>query len=227
MQIDATNSGQEPHHAQVVRLNDGVTMDQLNEALQQGPEAALGLVSLAGGVGGIGPGEIQTVYLNLTEGDYILLCFIAGHDGMPHLAKGMIEPVTVTAATGQKAAAPEADITLGLHDFSFDMDEVIEAGEVNIKVDNHGVQPHEWILFKLDEGKTLADMPAFLAQGENASGPPPGTEAGGAQAISSHGSEVIAMNLDAGNYVALCFLPDPESGKSHAELGMIQEFTVS
>lgn len=227
IEISAKNSGQHPHHAQFVRLNGGVSMDQINEALRQGPVAALTLVSLAGGVGGIEPGGEQTDYLNLTEGNYVILCFIAGQDGVPHLAKGMMTPITVTPATGPQASAPEADITLGLHDFSFQMEEPIPAGEVNVRVDNHGVQPHEWILFKLDEGKTLADMQAFLAEGENAAGPPPGTEAGGAQAISSHGSEIITMNLDAGSYVAVCCLRDPQTGKSHAEFGMIQEFTIS
>ena len=227
VEISATNSGQEPHHAQFVRLNEGVTMDQLTEALRQGHEAALALVSLAGGVGGIEPGGEQTVYLNLTEGSYVMLCFIAGQDGVPHLAKGMITPITVTPATGPQATAPEADITISLHDFSFQMNGPIPAGEVNLRVDNQGVQPHEWIIFKLDDGQTLADMQAFLAAGEDAAGPPPGTEAGGGQAISSGGSEIITMNLDAGTYVAVCFLPDPETGKSHAELGMVQEFTVS
>jgi hypothetical protein len=43
------NIGQEAHHAQIVRLNTGVTLDQFTAALRQGEGPALALVSLAGG----------------------------------------------------------------------------------------------------------------------------------------------------------------------------------
>jgi len=34
------------------------------------------------------------------------------------------------------------------------------------------------------------------------------------------------LGREPGNYVAVCFVPDPASGKAHAELGMITPFTV-
>src|SRR5262245_49703476 len=39
------NEGPEPHHAQFVRLNDGVTVAQFGMAIMQGPGPALAMVS--------------------------------------------------------------------------------------------------------------------------------------------------------------------------------------
>ena len=55
----------------------------------------------------------------------------------------------------------------------------LKAGAHTFKVSNQGAQSHEMILFKLAEGKTLADMQAFLSNPESG-GPPPGEQAGGA-----------------------------------------------
>jgi hypothetical protein len=58
--INLVNEGQEPHHAQVVRLNDGVTLDQFNAALQEGETAAFPLISFVGGPGLVDPGLSTT-----------------------------------------------------------------------------------------------------------------------------------------------------------------------
>ncbi|CAA9574551.1 MAG: hypothetical protein AVDCRST_MAG33-2895 [uncultured Thermomicrobiales bacterium] len=36
----------------------------------------------------------------------------------------------------------------------------------------------------------------------------------------------VAIDLEPGYYVALCFITDPESGAPHAMLGMIELFEV-
>jgi uncharacterized cupredoxin-like copper-binding protein len=226
VEVHAKNTGKEMHHAQFVRLNEGVTVEQLNTAFAENPESALGMVTLAGGIGAINPGEEQTVYVELDGGQYVLVCLIAGEDGVPHLAKGMEKALTVTGTGGSTAQAPQADIMLGMNDFSFDMPDTLDAGEINIMVMNHGKQPHEWVLLKLDEDKSIDDVKAYFAAGDETA-PPPGTEAGGVQAMSSGASSVVTMNFKAGNYVAVCFIPDADSGKAHAELGMLKAFTVS
>jgi len=57
--VKLANMGQEAHTAYVVRLNDGVTFDQMKAALLQGGDAFLSLVSLAGGVYTTPPGATQ------------------------------------------------------------------------------------------------------------------------------------------------------------------------
>ncbi len=96
--LTLVNDGHEVHHAQFARLNDNVTMDQLMSTMQQGPEKALSLVTVAGGPGQIVPGQRQTVTVNLTPGNYVVLCFVSGEDNVPHLAKGMMSNIQVAAA---------------------------------------------------------------------------------------------------------------------------------
>jgi uncharacterized cupredoxin-like copper-binding protein len=221
--ITLVNDGQEPHHAQLVRLNDGVTLEQFQTALQQGPEAALPLAVAAGGPGIVDPGLSSQVTVDLSPGQYLLLCFVPGHDGVPHLAKGMVKPIEVVARTGQvKAVAPRADVTVKLLDFSFILPSEIKAGRQVWQVVNEGPQPHEILLIKLVEGKSMADVQAFMHAAHAA---PPFTNVGGFQAI--HPGETGWLNLDLtpGDYVALCYVPD-ENGKSHLEHGMMLPFTV-
>lgn len=221
--INFQNIGKEWHHAQLARLNDGVTMEQLDEAMKKDSNAALGMVNLVGGVGALDPNGSGSVTLKLQEGQYLLLCFIPSADGVPHLAKGMIRPLTVKGA-GATAAEPKADVTVNMADFHFTMPAEVKAGKQVWKVINDGPQPHEIALVRLAEGKTLDDIYAWYAKPE---GPQPFNMVGGMQGMNA-GVPAAFINLDLqpGNYVAVCDIPDPASGKPHSELGMVMPFTV-
>lgn len=219
-----TNSGDEPHHAQFVKLNEGVTPEELNVALENpDPSAAFALVTLAGGPGAITNGQEMNVALNLEEGTYMALCFIGGEDGVPHMAKGMLHTFEVTAGEGHAHSAPTADLTLDMHDFGFEIPTDLKAGPVSMEVVNSGEQPHELVLIKLQDGKTLADAEAWM-QAED--GPPPGDMAGGVMVMGGGQTSFVTMDLEAGNYIAICFIPDPASGQPHFLMGMIDEFPV-
>jgi uncharacterized cupredoxin-like copper-binding protein len=219
------NKGQEPHHVQLARLNDGVTMEQFQTALQQGPEAALPLVTLTGGVGVIASGQSQEVMVELTPGQYVLLCFVSGHDNVPHLAKGMIASMEVVEGTGQaRASEIKSAGTVKLLDFSFVLPAEIKAGQQVWQIDNQGGQGHEFILVKLAEGKTMADVAAFM---ESPHGAPPFEFAGGLQGIAPGASGWLTLDLQPGNYVAMCHIPDPATGHAHTELGMVMPFRVN
>lgn len=226
-----TNTGKEPHQAQLAKLNDGVTMDQLQAALKSGDDsAALKLVSLAGGPNAVAPGAKQTVTMNLAPGNYLMLCFVSGADNVPHLAKGMIKPFQVASAPAGAAgapnqvAAPTSDGKVALQDFSIAMPDNLTAGTHTWEVTNAGPQPHELTIMKLQAGKTMADLQTAM-QGQ-VQGPPPVDPVGGLGAISPNSSAWVTADLTPGDYIALCFVPDPSSGKAHAELGMIKPFTV-
>jgi len=217
------NAGKEPHHAQFLRLNDGVTMEQFQAALQEGIAAVMTVASLTGGPSVIDPGMSQSVTLNLTPGQYMLLCVIAGADGVPHLAKGMVAPLTVTPAEKVAGAAPKADGQVRLLDFSFRLPQTIKAGQQTWEIKNDGKQPHEMTLIKLAEGKTMADVAAFMAQ---PAGAPPFADVGGMQGIMPGATAWLDLNLEPGSYVALCHIPDMASGEEHMHLGMIMPFSV-
>jgi uncharacterized cupredoxin-like copper-binding protein len=227
VKIKLVNDGQEPHHAQIVRLNDGVTLEQFQAALQEGEAAAFPLVAFVGGPGLVDPGLSTQVTLDLTPGQYVLLCFIPSHDGVPHLAKGMVRPLEVVAGTDKAQASqsqPQADATVKLLDFSFVLPAEIKTGRQIWQIVNEGQQPHEIMLIKLAAGKGIADVQAFLHSPEGA---PPFSQIGGFQAINPGASGWLNLNLIPGEYVAICHIPDPASGHAHSELGMIMPFTVN
>ncbi len=221
-----TNTGAEPHHVQFLRLNDGVTAEQFEEALKQGEGPAMALVKQVGGVGAVHPGGTASAVINLTAGEYVILCLIPSpSDGMAHHAKGMIKSLTVVAGENS-ASEPTADLVVRLKDFAFEMPESLPAGPLTIQVINDGPEPHEFNILKLEEGKTVSDVMAFL--GGQAGGPPPFAPVGGANGIDAGGVEYAELNLEPGNYVAICNIPSPKAeGHPHFTLGMIKEFTVT
>jgi len=177
-------------------------------------------------------------------------------DGLPHAAKGMVKQVTVTApAAGASAvASPSAGSAITMKDFAFDGATTFNAGNVTIKVDNSGPQIHEMNILKLAQGKTAQDVLGFLhameaavpAVGANASagpsgasinisakpaagapsGPPPFSAAGGINGFSQGLGGWANVNFTPGDYVFICNVPDPNSGKAHYDLGMIKAFSV-
>ncbi|MEZ4737057.1 MAG: hypothetical protein R3E79_59015 [Caldilineaceae bacterium] len=223
VRITIDSDGKEPHHAQLARLNDGVTQEQFLAAMQESFKAMIPLVSFTGGPAPIDAGGSQTVLMELTAGNYVVLCFIPSADGLPHLAKGMIGFFEVV--TGEnKTAAPTADATVELLDFSYRLPENIKAGKQLWSVVNRGTQLHEINLMKLAEGKTLDDVMAWMMQ---PAGPPPFLNVGGFQGINPSATGWMELDLAAGQYIAICHIPDPATGKAHEELGMVLPFTVT
>ena len=217
------NHGQEPHHAQLLRLNDGVSFEDFAAALQAEGDGALRLVTLTGGPGALSTLKTTEVTLDLTPGSYALACFISSPDGVPHLAKGMLKPLTVTPAEAQDVRGPEVSGTMTLRDFSFEMPATVPAGTVSYRVFNAGPQPHELNILKLAPGATAADV---LAWQPDQGAPPPFEAVGGMNGLSQGVDDAMTINLQPGEYVAICNIPDPGSGIAHSRLGMIRPFTV-
>ncbi|MGH2532060.1 MAG: hypothetical protein ACRDJW_07100 [Thermomicrobiales bacterium] len=97
--IRFTNDGQDAHELQLMRLNDGVAIHQFMRAFEEGVDAALGMASMEGGVEAIGPGQTAEVTVDLPEGEYVLISLVdSPDDGVPDAFKGMVKPLTVTAA---------------------------------------------------------------------------------------------------------------------------------
>ncbi len=232
--VQMKNTGKEIHHTQFMLLNTGVTPQQLGAAFAKGEQGlgeVFGLVTQTGGVGVILPGGSAEVILDLKEGQYMIACFIAGDDHIPHLAKGMLMPLKVTAAPATTAATPAVNGTITLFDFNFTMPDTLPAGKSMYMVTNTGAQFHEFNIGQLAPGKTLADAKAFLDPAPNTpppAGPPPVAPVGGMNALSKGNSGIVVLDLKPGDYVAVCNVPDQSkpNGDSHVHLGMIKAFTV-
>jgi hypothetical protein len=223
------NKGRETHQAQVVRLNDGVTQAQFQAALQNPDErVVLSMISLAGGPNAVDAGGKQTTVSDLRAGQYALLCFVESDDGVPHLAKGMVKPFEVTApAQAASANPPQAKANITLVDSSFLGTESIGSGKTTVQVTNGGPQPHEMTIIRLKEGLTVDQLSAVLTgQAPPPPGPPPIESAGGVAALSVGLKGWADLDLTAGNYALLCFVPDATTGETHAAKGMIKGLTV-
>ena len=120
--ITLENEGDEPHHAQLFRLNDGATVDDLAEALATGdPAAAMEVGSFAGGTGLVDPGEESQAeaIVELAPGQYALICFVPDAEGTPHLAHGMLRPFEVVEGEQVPAQPADANAEISLVDFAF------------------------------------------------------------------------------------------------------------
>jgi hypothetical protein len=228
--VQMNNTGKEVHHAQFMLLNSGVTPEQLGAAFQKGPDAAFPLVTFPGGAGAVAPGGSSEVILNLKEGQYMIACFVSGADNIPHLAKGMIMPLKVTAAPAAAAAAPAVNGTITMVDFNFDLPATFPAGKSMYTVQNTGAQFHEFNLLQIAPGKTLDDVKKFFdpPQGAPPSGPPPALPIGGMNALTRGNTGIVVLDLKPGDYAAVCNVPDQSkpNGDTHLHLGMIKGFTV-
>lgn len=239
--IELSNVGQEPHHMQVLKLNDGMSQEQFQtvvdgvlEALPTEGEAALfrlfQVSTVAGGPSVVNPGLKTSVILDLDEGQYAFACFLPSPDGHPHIAKGMLSTAEVTAAPDSNPAAPKEDVTVTLNDYAFTgVPATMSAGESTIKVTNAGQEPHEMVLAKLS-GVTIEQVGEMLSGPPPAgapAGPPPFEFVGGYQGTMPGDSGWVVIDLEPGEYGLICLIPSPPNDFApHFALGMVNTITV-
>lgn len=199
------------------RLNDGVTLDQLNEALTQpDPFAVLSLVSLLGGASNTTDDRMIT---ELQPGQHVVISF--SENGPP-----AVYPFTAGEASG--ATAPTADVTADLVDFNFAIPANIETGPKVWQIGNKGGQWHEMAIVKLNEGVTTDDILAMMSAEEPAEGPPPYEEIAFWSPNSPGETGYVTWDLPAGEYTVICFLPDIAGDMTaHAAHGMVSNLTVT
>lgn len=220
------NQGETWHHLQLVKLPAGMTIEQFQAGMtQMQPGAPLPpWFDEAGGVNPPPPGEPARVTQHLDAGEYVVLCFVDTPDRVPHVMKGMIQPLTVTPASVEVAGLPATDLSLTLVDYAFSFSAPPTAGTHVIRVENAATQAHEIALFRFEEGKTMDDL---MAWAETYEGPAPVVAAGGVPGMRPGQAVNIEVTLTPGEYVALCFLPDATDGQLHMVHGMVLPFTVS
>ena len=214
-------AGQEIHHLQLIKLEQGKTFADFQAASKgQPPEWAVPY----GGVNPPAPGGMSVATQTMEPGNYAVVCFVEGADKVPHIAKGMMKGLTVTADANANMTEPTADVTLTLNDYSFTLSKPLVAGRQMIKVENAAAQPHEVVLVQLDPGKTMQDLGKWVA---DMKGPPPGKPVGGIPAFMKGKNAYFEATLAPGDYGMICFVPDVKDNKPHVEHGMVQQFKIS
>jgi hypothetical protein len=222
--FDLVDRGAEPHHIWLVRLEEGKTVDDLMRAVQANPmEMPAWAVSIGGPNTPMPGGETNATVL-LEPGSYAMVCVIPAPDGVPHVAKGMVHPLTVVPATGEPTTEPAADVTLTMNDYDFQLSKPITAGRHTVRVVNAGPQEHEVIVVKLAPGKTVKDAEAWIV---NPQGPPPGEFFGGTTGMARGIHNDVTIDFTPGEYALLCMVPDAKDGKPHIAHGMAKQIRVS
>lgn len=221
--IRLVDEGKELHHVQLVKLEDGKTFEDFAQAVKHpGPPPTWAVED-----GGPNPprpgGGIAEVTQVLEPGNYVLACFVPSADGMPHIAKGMMRPITVTPASAASATEPVADIVMTLNDYGFELSKPLTPGKHVIRIENAGQQAHELVLARMAPGKKAADLARWV---EKMAGPPPAEPLGGIAGIHPGGHGYITVDLTPGNYGFLCFILDAKDGKPHVAHGMMEDVKV-
>ena len=122
------------------------------------------------------------------------------------------------SGTEQESAA---DVTVTAKEYSFDLSATPTADTEEVTLQNDGKLPHVLVFARINEGFTLDE--AFELEGEKGSAEEvikpvevkPGQSA----------TAKVSGPLEAGNYAMLCPIP-AGGGKTHYDLGQVQEFEI-
>ena len=224
--LKLVNKGSELHHVQIFRLTGGKTYADLLAGMKSmAPNSPLPpWIEIVAGPNAPVPGGEQSITEELSAGSYAMICLIPSADHMPHFAKGMMRSLTVVPATAAVAAAPAADIKVTMSDYGWQVTPAIAAGKHVIRVENAAAQQHEMFTVRLEKGKTPLQVAEWA---ESPKGPPPGMPMGGMTGMAKGAVVYVPVDLTAGEYALLCFIPDAKDGKPHYVHGMMKAFTVS
>ena len=220
------NRGKEIHEGMLVKLPAGMRAKDYVAAVKAGalfPEGALDY----SGAGLTSPGERAELWTRVDPGDYIVICWNAGH-----ARTRKVHPFTVVAAGAHDDKLPQADVVLKLIDYRFELSRPLHKGTQVIRLDTVGPSMHEADLYRLLDGKTLADLNEWRRQ--DGVGVPPAIALGGM--LDSHDlthQVWLRRDFTPGRYALHCEMPlstEAKAGTSyatHADAGMVMSFDIA
>jgi len=139
------------------------------------------------------------------------------------VACAMLAHPPASAVRPARGVRATAVVTVLAKDFSFEMPDTLVAGWTTFRLRNDGTQPHHLILYRLDEGKTQADVMAALGR---QTAYPAWMHAAGGPNTSPHGTySVSEVHLEPGTYIAFCRELTLD-GTPHFAKGMLKALTV-
>jgi hypothetical protein len=222
--IRIVNQGRDLHHIQFFKLLGGKTAADFRAAIAADGSRLPNWVEYAGGPNAHVPGSQAAATVNLTEGDYVLICWIPDKNGVPHAVLGMQKALSVRGAKPTKVSAPQPALSVKQVDYQFILSKPIRPGVHTIEVRNDGTQAHELVVVRLLADASVQDAIASFEPG--ASGPPKGVLVGGITGIEKGDRVTFTGEFEPGRYGLICFIPDRATGRPHFLHGMASEFTV-
>lgn len=96
--LHIVNDGPQTHELELIRLDEGATVEQFLAAFQPGAKGPPPGRSI-GGPGALSKGLDNYWTVSLEPGSYAVLCFVPDSaDGQPHIMKGMVQSFSVSAS---------------------------------------------------------------------------------------------------------------------------------
>jgi hypothetical protein len=191
------------HIAILVRLDSGHTAADLLRARRQGhPRPPW--VHFIGGPGFPSPGGTANATMVLVPGQYLLVCDVAGPDGMRHFEKGMFRPLVVRAASAKlpgRSSLPRADAVVRMRDHRFAFSGPIRAGVRVLRVVNEGSVMHEFRLVHVLPGHTGRESLAWKPEDKT---PRPDEDVTALLGIAPGAELTTTVAFSQGEYVVLC-----------------------
>lgn len=221
--VEMINRGPSTHHVQLYRVPDSLSPQQALANLPDHEPLPSYLIPVGGPEGADDPTRSVRAILPFHPGSYLLLCrFSTG--GQLHYTLGMARGLVIPGATeDSNRALPPARDTILLRDFSFGIADSILAGLDTFLVVNRGPHEHQVAIARLLPHRTLEDVVREFSI-EDA---PSATEIlGGIAGLGVGEANLLPIDLAPGQYVLLCLVDDPATGRIHVALGMVREFTV-
>jgi hypothetical protein len=190
--FEFTNNGDLPHEAAFGSVNEGVDVDGMVEAIQNGGQPR-DVKDLAG-LPVLDAGATMSMTRQLEPGSYVFFCYLpVPKSGEPHVTEGMVQAFEVSGSSG--AAAPEADLTIAATDDGFEVPE-IAAGTQSIELVNEVSESHEFMFYSLESGKKVQDIDKWFGSGFETD--KPALFPGGLQSIDPGTSVVLEMTFESG-----------------------------
>ena len=222
--VTLLNRGKDLHHIQFIKLPAGKTAEDLRKAILHDSSRLPPWVQRRSGPNSVAPAEQATVVIHLDAGEYVLLCGIPDKQGLPHVARGMLKPLRVTAEPPHPTAVPASDQTLTLEDFKFSLPRPFTVGPGTIRVINTGTQAHEVVVVKLAPGASVNDFLDTFHPGVAVS--PAGKPIGGLVGLDPGREGYFLADFAPGRYGLICFLPDFLTRGPHFARGMLLDVDV-
>ena len=185
---------------------------------------------IAGGVGAPPGGSSAQAIVDLKPGSYVVWASDPTAPQQP-------EELTVTGDMPTDLPEPSADVTVtttgSSPEYHVEFSGEIAPGPQTLEFYNDSDQPHFLQFIKSPGPVTMDQLMQLLSLPEDAT-PPPGLPnpeefmpVAFASTISQDATEWLALNLEPGTYIALCFIPDRENPQMpHAAEGLVSIFTV-
>jgi hypothetical protein len=216
--ISLKNQGKKPHEAQIVRIEGDQTAEEVLKVIMSDDGKIPEWIQDGGGVGTTAPGKTNEVIQELAPGRYVV--FDAENEGSAEFE--------VAEEKGSDAEFPETEASVTAEDYSFKTSG-LKAGDNVITFENTGEELHHAGIVPLMPGVKFAEAKKFLKSDEEPKGKPPVDFNGSAFTAVIDGGikQVTRLELKAGTYAFVCFIPDRDGGPPHA-IGedMITEVTV-